>query len=174
MSSLDRKYKTGGGEVALLLTLLFALVGIPALLYLVNTAGQALTPRGESLPDGYWERSLGTFTGDLPWRTTEIVLAATLGLVTAALFVLWAFKRHQKTQKVVKHDRAAPRMASVRDVAPFTEKQAKAKAARFGVDTPGVMIGKMVRGGHTLYASWEDTLLHIWGTRTGKTTSQAA
>ena len=29
MSSLDRKYKTGGGEVALLLTLLFALVGIP-------------------------------------------------------------------------------------------------------------------------------------------------
>ena len=31
MSSLDRKYKTGGGEVALLLTLLFALVGVPAI-----------------------------------------------------------------------------------------------------------------------------------------------
>ncbi|OBA46576.1 hypothetical protein A5728_10205 [Kocuria sp. ICS0012] len=32
----------------------------------------------------------------------------------------------------------------------------------------------MVRGGYTLYASWEDTLVHIWGTRTGKTTTQAA
>jgi len=174
MSSLDRKYKTGGGEVALLLTLLFALVGIPAILYVVASAGHALTPRTDPLPTGYWERSLGVFTGDLPWRATEIVLAAALGLVAAALLVLWGWKRHQKAKKVVKHDRAAPRMASVRDVAPFTQKQARAKADRFGVDTPGVMLGKMVRGGHTLYASWEDTLLHIWGTRTGKTTSQAA
>lgn len=174
MSSLDRKYKTGGGEVALLLTLLFALVGIPAILYVVASAGHALTPRTDPLPTGYWERSLGVFTGDLPWRTTEIVLAAALGLVAAALLVLWGWKRHQKAKKVVKHDRAALRMASVRDVAPFTQKQARAKADRFGVDTPGVMLGKMVRGGHTLYASWEDTLLHIWGTRTGKTTSQAA
>ncbi|WP_144836697.1 type IV secretory system conjugative DNA transfer family protein [Kocuria rosea] len=174
MSSLDRKYKAGGGEVALLLTLLFALVGVPAILYTVVSAGHALTPRTDPLPTGYWERSLGVFTGDLPWRTTEIVLAAALGLVAAALLVLWGWKRHQKAKKVVKHDRAAPRMASVRDVAPFTQKQARAKADRFGVDTPGVMLGKMVRGGHTLYASWEDTLLHIWGTRTGKTTSQAA
>ncbi|MFF0991270.1 type IV secretory system conjugative DNA transfer family protein [Kocuria nitroreducens] len=174
MSSLDRKYKTGGGEVALLLTLLLILVGVPAILYGLASAGHALTPRTDPLPTGYWERSLGVFTGDLPWRTTEIVLAAALGLVAAALFVLWSFKRHQKAQKDVKHDRAAVRMAAVRDVAPFTEKQARAKAARFGVDTPGVMIGKMVRGGHTLYASWEDTLVHIWGTRTGKTTSQAA
>ncbi|MEX5258389.1 type IV secretory system conjugative DNA transfer family protein [Kocuria arenosa] len=174
MSSLDRKYKAGGGEVALLLILLFALVGVPAILYVVASLGQALTPRIDPLPTGYWERSLGVVTGDLPWRTTEIVLAATIGLVAAALFMLWGFKRHQKAKKVVKHDRAAPRMASVRDVAPFTEKQARAKADRFGVETPGVMLGKMVRGGHTLYASWEDTLLHIWGTRTGKTTSQAA
>lgn len=174
MSSLDRKYKAGGGEVALLLTLFFALVGVPAILYVLASAGHALTPRTDPLPTGYWERSLGVFTGDLPWRTTEIVLAATLGLVAAALLVLWGIKRHQKAQKVVKHDRAAPRMATVRDVAPFTEKQARAKADRFGVETPGVMLGKMVRGGHTLYASWEDTLLHIWGTRTGKTTSQAA
>ena len=41
MSSLDRKYKAGGGEVALLLTLLFALVGIPAILYVVASAGHA-------------------------------------------------------------------------------------------------------------------------------------
>ncbi|KUG53848.1 conjugal transfer protein [Kocuria rosea subsp. polaris] len=174
MSSLDRKYKAGGGEEALLLTLLFALVGVPTILYVVASAGHALTPRANPLPTGYWERSLGVFTGEAPWRTTETVLAATVGLFLTGLFALWGWKRHQKAKKVVKHDRAAPRMASVRDVAPFTEKQARAKAARFGVEVPGVMIGKMVRGGHTLYASWEDTLLHIWGTRTGKTTSQAA
>ncbi|MFI7483398.1 type IV secretory system conjugative DNA transfer family protein [Kocuria sp. M1R5S2] len=174
MSSLDRKYKADGGEVALLLTLLFALVGIPAILYTVVTAGHALTPHTDPLPSGYWERSLGTVTGDLPWRTTETVLVATTGPLLFVVLVLWGWKRHQKAQKTVKHDRAAVSMATVRDVAPFTEKQAQAKAARFGVQAPGVMIGKMVRGGHTLYASWEDTLVHIWGTRTGKTTSQAA
>lgn len=174
MSALDRKYKAGGGEIALLLVLIFALVGVPAILYVVVTVGQALTPRPRPLPAGYWERSLGTFTGAIPWCTTELVLAATAGLVLAGLLALWLWKRHQKAAKAVKHDRAAVRMATLRDVAPFTEKQAKAQAARFGVETPGVMIGKMVRGGHTLYASWEDTLVHIWGTRTGKTTSQAA
>ena len=39
MSSLDRKYKTGGGEVALLLTLLLILVGVPAILYVLASAG---------------------------------------------------------------------------------------------------------------------------------------
>jgi len=174
MSALDRKYKAGGGEIALLLVLIFALVGVPAILYVIASLGHALTPRTDPLPTGYWERLLGAFTGDLPWRTTELVLAATTGLVLVGLLALWLWKRHQKAAKAVKHDRAAVRMASVRDVAPFTEKQAKVKVARFGVEAPGVMIGKMVRGGHTLYACWEDTLVHIWGTRTGKTTTQAA
>jgi hypothetical protein len=40
--------------------------------------------------------------------------------------------------------------------------------------TLGVMIDRMVRGGNTLYALWEDPLLHIWGTRTVKTTTQTA
>ncbi|WP_223286542.1 hypothetical protein [Kocuria atrinae] len=79
MSALDRKYKAGGGEIALLLVLIFALVGVPAILYVVVTVGQALTPRPRPLPAGYWERSLGTFTGAIPWRTTELVLAATAG-----------------------------------------------------------------------------------------------
>ena len=174
MSSLDRKYKAGGGELALLLALILILVGIPAILYTVVSAGHALVPRADPLPTGYWERSLGAVTGEVPWRTTETVLAATAGLLLAAGAVLWGWKHQRKAKKVVKHDRAAVRMATVRDVAPFTEKEAKAKAARFGVQAPGVMVGKMVRGGHTLYASWEDTLVHIWGTRTGKTTSQAA
>lgn len=174
MSALDRKYKAGGGEIALLLVLIFALVGVPAILYVIASLGHALHPREQGLPTGYWKRSLDTFTGAVPWRTTELVLVATVGLILAGLLALWLRKRHQKAAKAVKHDRAAVRMASVRDVAPFTAKQAQAKAARFGVKTPGVMIGKMVRGGYTLYASWEDTLVHIWGTRTGKTTTQAA
>ena len=53
MSSLDRKYQTGGGEVALLLTLLLILVGVPAILYVLASLGHALTPRTDPLPTGY-------------------------------------------------------------------------------------------------------------------------
>lgn len=179
MSSLDRKHKAGlGGEAALLIVLIVALVGVPGALYGLNTLGHQLSPRPDGIPTGFWPRSLGNFTGIMPWRTTEIRLAMIAGVVLLALFVLYVVMSIRKGRKIVKHDRAAVKMASLKDVAPFTEKQVKAKAARFGMEaseaTPGVMIGRMVRGGNMLYASWEDTLLHIWGTRTGKTTTQAA
>ncbi|WP_298255423.1 type IV secretory system conjugative DNA transfer family protein [uncultured Arthrobacter sp.] len=179
MSSLDRKHKAGlGGEAALLVVLIVALVGVPGALYGLNTLGHQLAPRPEGIPTGFWPRSLGNFTGIMPWRSTEITLVIIAGVVLLALFVLYIVMSIRKGRKIVKHDRAAVKMASLKDVAPFTEKQVKAKAARFGIEasdtTPGVMIGRMVRGGNTLYASWEDTLLHIWGTRTGKTTTQAA
>ena len=175
MSSLDRKHKGGSaGETALLALLVAALVGIPAALYGLNTFGHQLAPRPEGLPNDFWPRALGTFTGALPWRSTEIYLLIAAGVLLPALFVLFVVRSIRKGSKTVKHDRAAARMASINDVAPFTEKQVRAKATRFGVNNPGVMIGRMVRGGNTLYASWEDTLLHIWGTRTGKTTTQAA
>ncbi|MBG6184681.1 type IV secretory pathway TraG/TraD family ATPase VirD4 [Arthrobacter sp. CAN_A214] len=178
MSSLDRKHKAGlGGEAALLVVLIVALVGVPGALYGLNTLGHQLEPRPEGIPNGFWPRSLGNFTGIMPWRSTEITLAIIAGVVLLALFVLYIVMSIRKGRKIVKHDRAAVKMASLKDVAPFTEKQVKAKAARFGLtaeQSPGIKIGRMVRGGNTLYASWEDTLLHIWGTRTGKTTTQAA
>ncbi|WP_458117322.1 type IV secretory system conjugative DNA transfer family protein [Arthrobacter sp. D2-10] len=175
MSSLDRKHKGGSaGETVLLALLVTGLFGIPAALYGVNTLGHRLKPRAEGIPEDFWARALGSFTGVLPWRSTEILLLAAVGVLLLAWFVLFVVSSIRKGSKAVKHDRAAIRMASLRDVAPFTEKQVRAKAARFGIDSPGVMIGRMVRGGNTLYASWEDTLLHIWGTRTGKTTTQAA
>ncbi|WP_104181681.1 type IV secretory system conjugative DNA transfer family protein [Arthrobacter sp. B0490] len=178
MSSLDRKHTAGlGGEAALLVVLTILLVGVPGALYGLNTLGHQLTPRPEGVPTGFWPRSLGNFTGIMPWRSTEITLAIIAGVILLALFVLYIVMSIRKGRKIVKHDRAAVKMASLKDVAPFTEKQVKAKAARFGLSaeqSPGVMIGRMVRGGNTLYASWEDTLLHIWGTRTGKTTTQAA
>ncbi len=182
MSSLDRKHKAGlGGEAGLLIVLIVALVGVPGALYGLNTLGHQLAPRPEGIPTGFWPRSLGNVTGIMPWRSTEIYLAIDASVVLLALFVLFVlFVVHsiRKGRKIVKHDQAAVKMASLKDVAPFTEKQVKAKSARFGMEAsdaiPGVMIGRMVHGGNTLYASWEDTLLHIWGTRTGKTTTQAA
>lgn len=178
MSSLDRKHKAGlGGEAALLVVLIVALVGVPGALYGLNTLGHQLAPRPDGIPTGFWPRSLGSFTGIMPWRSTEITLAIIAGVVLLALFVLYVVMSIRKGRKIVKHDRAAVKMASLKDVAPFTEKQVKAKSARFGLtaeQSPGIKIGQMVRGGNTLYASWEDTLLHIWGTRTGKTTTQAA
>ncbi|MCU1633055.1 MAG: conjugal transfer protein [Micrococcaceae bacterium] len=178
MSSLDRKHKAGlGGETALLVILIVALVGVPGALYGLNTLGHQLEPRPEGIPTGFWPRSLGNFTGIMAWRSTEITLAIIAGVVLLALFVLYIVMSIRKGRKIVKHDRAAVKMASLKDVAPFTEKQVKAKATRFGLtaeQSPGIKIGCMVHGGNTLYASWEDTLLHIWGTRTGKTTTQAA
>lgn len=175
MSSLDRKHKAGlGGEAALLILLLAGLVGVPGILYGVTTLGHRLTPRPEGLPAEFWPRALGSFTGALPWRSMERNLLIAAAVILAALFALFVLHSLRRGARTVKHDRAAVRMASLREVGPFTEKRARAKARAFGVEQPGVVLGRMVRGGKPLYASWDDTLLHIWGSRTGKTTTQAA
>lgn len=175
MSSLDRKHQAGfGAETGLMILLITALVGVPGALYAILALGHRITPRPEGLPDGFWARSLGPFTGALPWRPVETALLAVFGAVLLALGALVMVSRIRKSRRMVKHDRAAARMASARDMAPFTEQRVRAKARGFGVEQPGVLLGRMVRGGKPLYASWEDTLLHIWGSRTGKTTTQAA
>ncbi len=63
-------------------------------------------------------------------------------------------------------------MASSKDLEDLTEKKALAKAARLGVpDCPGIPLGKDMRSGKLLYASWEDVMIGIAGPRVGKTTS---
>lgn len=175
MSSLDRKHKAGlGAEAAGMLLLILPLLGVPGILYAIMTLGHRQAPRPEGLPDGFWPRSLGGLTGALPWRPAETGLLLGVAVLLVLLFVLFVFSSVRRGRRTVKHDRAAARMASHRDVGPFTEKQVRAKARSLGVAQPGVLLGRMVRGGKPLYASWEDTLVHIWGSRTGKTTTQAA
>lgn len=174
MSSLDAKRKAGNGETGMLATGVVLVLGVPSILWAIATLGHALAPRPDGLPDGFWPTALGMFTGTLAWRWTEILLMALLAALIVALLAWAALISHRRNKNRVRHDRAARYMASLKDVAPFTPTEVQKKADRFGVEAPGVMLGKMVRTGTPLYASWEDTLLHIWGTRTGKTTSQAA
>lgn len=174
MSSLDRKYKSGGTGTGAMGALLALILGVPALMWVIVTLGAVFQPRDRQLPAGFYDRGLGVFKGDVPWRTAEwVVTGGLVLLLLAAVALLWA-RRSKKSSKRVLHDRAAQHMGSARDLRDFTLEGVKAKAKRFGVDSPGLFVGRMVRGGKAVYASWEDTMLHIWGTRTGKTTSQAA
>ena len=60
------------------------------------------------------------------------------------------------------------------DIADLGRARASATSERLGAGgSPGVVIGRTVAGSQTLYGSWEDMHLDIWGPRTGKTTSRA-
>ena len=174
MSSLDRKYKSGGTGTGAMLTLLVLIVGVPAMMWVVVTLGGAVGPGKRPLPSGFYDRGLGVFKGQVPWRTTEWVVAGALVLLAVAATALVLIRNNKRSSERVRHDRAAQHMGSAQELRDFTLKGVQKKAKRLGVEAPGLFVGNMVRGGKGIYASWEDTMLHIWGTRTGKTTSQAA
>lgn len=173
MSSLDRKYKSGGTGAGAMLALLVLIVGVPAMMWVVVTLGGAVGPGKRSLPSGFYDRGLGVFKGDVPWRTTEWVVAGALVLLAATVTALVLIRKNKRSSERVRHDRAAQHMGSARELRDFTRAGVQKKAKRLGVEAPGLFVGNMVRGGKGIYASWEDTMLHIWGTRMGKTTSQA-
>lgn len=176
MSSLDRKYHKGNGEVVLLFLLVSVLFIIPALLWAIVGVGHWLSPQDSAPPQGFIARVWGIVSGPAAWRTIETVLAVVVVLAVAVL--AWPFWRARRARKKnrVPHDRAAVHMATGKQMSAYLQDSAKAKAQKMGAVTEaaGVFVGKMVRNGQGVWASFEDTLLHIWGPRTGKTTSQAA
>jgi type IV secretory pathway TraG/TraD family ATPase VirD4 len=72
-------------------------------------------------------------------------------------------------------DGAARHLAQGEELGKLTMKGAAATAERLGVQssTPGVFIGRSVKGRQPLYGSYEDMHVDIWGPRTGKTTRRA-
>lgn len=176
MSSLDRKYRKDNGEIVLLVLLLMVVLVLPAGLWCILGIGQWLVSRPVALPDGFLDRCWALLSGEVSWRVTETLVTLVAVLVVAVLCWPFVRARRAKAKGRVRHDRAAVHMASGKDMQEYGSKAIAAKAERLGAvsDTPGVFVGRMVRGGTALYASFEDTLLHIWGPRTGKTTSQAA
>lgn len=116
--------------------------------------------------------AIGAIQGVQPWSTASTVISVLLVLVFIALAItgltFW-FKSQNKKTRV---DKANPYMAKPKDVAFLMEKKATEKAQRMGIDSPGLPIAKTLSG-QTLYASWEDVSVDIWGPRTGKTTSRA-
>ncbi len=114
----------------------------------------------------------GMKKGTVEWTPLATVLSAIVLVIVVALCVaVWRlFKPSGKNR--TRADGAARYMASSKDLEDLTEKKALAKAARLGVpDCPGIPLGKDMRTGKLLYASWEDVMIGIAGPRVGKTTS---
>ncbi len=111
--------------------------------------------------------------GTLRWpRQATLILAGELLVLLAAGLVLWRVSRRgARTRLSV--DRAARLMGTGSAIAPVTLANAKRTAARFGITRPGLPIARAVAGKQTLYGTWEDMSLDIWGPRRGKTTSRA-
>lgn len=101
---------------------------------------------------------------------------ATIVLVSSVVILfLWLGLREISPRATTRKrgDQVARKSASRREVAVLGKKAALAQASRLGVsvESPGLPIGRMVRGNAWLFSSWEFVSLMIAGPRTGKTTA---
>jgi type IV secretory pathway TraG/TraD family ATPase VirD4 len=135
--------------------------------------GHRLAGDGAEVPVNPAAVVAGLLNGSIGWTRECTVVAAAgggalflLGLVVLVV-VLAAGGRHTRV------DKAAQRLGVGGDIGPLTARAAAAKAKRLGVQasTPGLPLGRAVRGGAQLYSSWEDMVCAVAGNRTGKTTS---
>lgn len=109
-------------------------------------------------------------SGDLAWSTQATVLVAAAVVLVVGAWLLWRLRPRKVRRRV---DRAARFMAPSSQYADLLEVAALAKSERLGVPgCPGIPIGRTLSG-KTLYMSFEDVSVDIWGPRTGKTTSRA-
>jgi type IV secretory pathway TraG/TraD family ATPase VirD4 len=128
-------------------------------------------------------------TEQLEWTTAATGGAVTLttGTALAAVGSVWAWRAGCRKCRALYRDRGRIRreaidsqaryMAKGKELAGLGLKAVLAKASSLKVelredDAPGVMIARAVADGQTLYASYEDLHLDIWGPRSGKSTSR--
>lgn len=138
-------------------------------------------------------------TGHLHWTDAATGGAVTLaaGIAASAVGSVWGWRaacrkcrelssrrterRGQRAaeRKIVAHevDAQARYMADGRELADLTHASIAAKAEQLGVrmsahDAPGVTVARNVVDGQTIYGSYEDLHLDIWGPRSGKSTSR--
>lgn len=111
---------------------------------------------------------IGVATGKFAWTAAASGFAAALsaltaGIATAALIMLG---RRKPATHV---DRRALHLTRSREIARYTT-----KPPTHLYPAPGLPIGRVLPAGRQLLrATWEDQVIHIAGTRTGKTTSTA-
>lgn len=181
MSTANRRDRPAGanpdlaGQLMLAASLL-VLAGVGAATGAVH-AGNALTDDPADLPANPITLVLGLAQGEVVWPAPATWLLAAAGVLLVALaataIVLLTRARGRRSRV----DPAAARMGRRRDLAALTARGAAATAARLGVPEPnkypGLPLGVSIAGGQTLYSSWEDVTVDIWGPRTGKTTARA-
>ena len=155
-------------------------VGIVAVVLGVGTVtgavhvGHYLSGETTALPANPFELVIALVRGTITWPAQAtvilIIAAATLTAILVAVVVLW-IRRSAGRSRV---DRASQHMARGGTLSAMKARGATATAKRLGVNSsPGLPVAAHVPSGETLYSSWEDVSVDIWGPRTGKTTSRA-
>ena len=109
------------------------------------------------------------------WDANPRFYAIGVLIVIVVVFFFWLGLRgvSPRTSKRKRGDQVARKAAARREVAVLGERAVASQASRLGVvaDSPGLPIGRMVRGNAWLFSSWEFVCLMIAGPRTGKTTA---
>ncbi|MEU5632700.1 type IV secretory system conjugative DNA transfer family protein [Streptomyces rishiriensis] len=113
--------------------------------------------------------------GDYSWPGSAASAVAAGEAVVAGILGLGAYRVRERFRNRPKVDGAARHLAKGEELGRLTMKGAAATAERLGVRsrTPGVFIGRSVKGRQPLFGSYEDMHVDIWGPRTGKTTRRA-
>ncbi|WP_405628412.1 TraM recognition domain-containing protein [Streptomyces sp. NBC_00016] len=113
--------------------------------------------------------------GDYSWPGSAASAVAAGEAVLVGILGLVAYRVRERFRNKPKVDGAAQHLAKGEELGKLTMKGAAATAERLGVQssTPGVFIGRSVKGRQPLYGSYEDMHVDIWGPRTGKTTRRA-
>ncbi|MEV5904841.1 TraM recognition domain-containing protein [Streptomyces sp. NPDC052127] len=113
--------------------------------------------------------------GDYSWPGSAASAVAAGEAVVVGILGVAAYRVRERFRNKPKVDGAAQHLAKGEELGKLTMKGAAATAERLGVQssTPGVFIGRSVKGRQPLYGSYEDMHVDIWGPRTGKTTRRA-
>lgn len=126
-------------------------------------------------PAGVGDTLEGLLSGTVAWPTaaTAVLVTAAVLVVLVAVVVLVMAKRFRRRSSRV--DWTAKVLGRGDEIAGITRKAAGETATQLGVqtDSPGRTLGRAVRGGTPLAASWEDQHLLIAGPRVGKTIAYA-
>ncbi|MBF4592074.1 type IV secretory system conjugative DNA transfer family protein [Curtobacterium sp. VKM Ac-1395] len=131
-----------------------------------------LSDTNPNLPRDPFKIATGIKKGTIEWTSLATVLSIIVVVILIALVVVSIRVLRPSTKNRTRADSAAKYLASTKDLVELQEKRSLEKAARLGLpDCPGVPLGKDMRTGRMLYASWEDVTIGIAGPRVGKTTS---
>ncbi|WP_329412094.1 TraM recognition domain-containing protein [Streptomyces sp. NBC_00704] len=135
-------------------------------------AGYADAPAPPSNPLSFL---VEVIKGDYTWPGSAAGAVAAGEAVLAGVLGLVAYRVRERFRNKPKVDGAARHLAKGEELGRLTMKGAAATAERLGVRsrTPGVFIGRSVKGRQPLFGSYEDMHVDIWGPRTGKTTRRA-
>ncbi|MFG2573338.1 type IV secretory system conjugative DNA transfer family protein [Streptomyces sp. NPDC048481] len=135
-------------------------------------AGYADAPAPPSNPLSFL---VEVIKGDYTWPGSAASAVAAGEAVLAGVLGLVAHRVRERFRNRPEVDGAARHLAKGEELGRLTMKGAAATAERLGVRsrTPGVFIGRSVKGRQPLFGSYEDMHVDIWGPRTGKTTRRA-